>query len=70
MALAGPVLQPYVYLRWLIQHCLSAQHMWLPFTPLCKPYQPNICGCRFYSFVNPLLKIKIANRSVPLAGCS
>jgi hypothetical protein len=25
-------------LRWLIQQCLSAQHMWLPVTPLCKPF--------------------------------
>jgi hypothetical protein len=29
--------KPYVFLRWLIQQCLSAQHMWLPVTPLCKP---------------------------------
>ena len=26
-------------LRWLIQQCLSAQHMWLPVTPLCKPFE-------------------------------
>jgi hypothetical protein len=25
-------------LRWLIQQCLSAQHIWLPITPLCKPF--------------------------------
>ena len=25
-------------LRWLIQQCLSTQHMWLLVNPLCKPF--------------------------------
>jgi hypothetical protein len=25
-------------IRWLIQQCLSAQHMWLPVTPFVNPF--------------------------------
>ena len=35
-------------LRWLIQQCLPAQHMWLPVTPLCKPFFPFQGFCRCY----------------------
>ena len=32
---------------WLIQQCLSAQHMWLPVTPFVNPLYVCACVCEY-----------------------
>ena len=43
--------QPTFTLRWLIQQCPSAQHMWLPVTPLCKPFVNPSAGSHSGGFM-------------------
>jgi hypothetical protein len=74
-------LQPYIYnltftLHWLIQQCLSAQHMWLPVTPCVPPVYPLCTPCvpPLYPLctpcVNPLQTLNTISSTFAVSLCA